>query len=353
MHAHSSAFLKALVATASPSGYERQISILYRDYVTPYADQVSTDAMGNVTAVINPDARIKIMLAGHMDEIGFMVHYISDDGFLHFSPVGGNDGAIAAGQRVWVHGQNKIAGVIGTKAMHLQTLEEQNKKPLLKSLWIDIGARSKGEAEELVSIGDVVTAQAEFQELVGDRAVGRAFDNKAGVFVVAEAMRLLREEGGLHPEVGVYCVATVQEEIGSRGATTATYEIDPSTALAVDMGQALDIPNLLKAEYGEFSVGRGPGIPRGANTNPTVFKLLVGAAEAAGIPFQVNASPSSSPTDARVLQISRRGVATGLLEVPLRYMHSPSEVLSLTDVENCARLMAAYCRSVTPETDFT
>jgi endoglucanase len=352
MREQSLNFLKALVATASPSGYEKDIGLLYREYVEPFADEVAVDALGNVTAVINPKAPMKIMLAAHMDEIGFMVHYISDDGFLHFSSVGGNDSAIAAGQRVWVHGCTRLAGVIGTKAMHLQTLDEQNKKPLLKNLWIDIGARSRTQAEELVSVGDVVTSQAELQPLVGDRAVGRAFDNKAGVLIVAEAMRLLREDGGLDPEVGVYGVATVQEEIGSRGATTAAFDIKPQTALAVDMGQALDIPNLLKAEYGEFDLGRGPGIPRGANTNRAVFDLLVGAAKDSQIPYQVNASPSSSPTDARVLQISRAGVAAGLLEVPLRYMHSPSEVLSLTDVEDCSRLMAAYCRSVKPDSSF-
>jgi endoglucanase len=352
MQEQSLEFLKTLVAAASPSGYEANIGRLYRNYTERFADIISTDALGNVAAVMHPDASMKIMLAAHMDEIGFMVHHISDDGFLHFSAVGGNDSSIAAGQRVWVHGRTRLAGIIGTKAMHLQTPDEQKQKPLLKSLWIDIGASTKSQAEELVSIGDVVTAQAEFQQLIGDRAVGRAFDNKAGLLVVAEAMRLLREEGGLHPQVGVYGVATVQEEIGSRGATTAVFNIQPQTALAVDMGQALDIPNLLKSEYGEFYVGRGPGIPRGPNTNSAVFDLLVGAARNAGIPFQVNASPSSSPTDARVLQISRSGVAAGLLEIPLRYMHTPSEVLSLADVEHCARLMAAYCRSITPETCF-
>jgi endoglucanase len=352
MREQSLKFLRELISTPAPSGFEKEIGKLYQSYVGPFVEKVTTDTLGNVAAIIHPDAPMRIMLAGHMDEIGFMIHYISDDGFLHFKSVGGNDSAIAAGQRIWVHGKTRIAGSIGTKAIHLQSADEQKQKPSMKNLWIDIGAANKKEAEEVVSLGDVVTVQAEFQTLLGDRAAARAFDNKAGVFVVAEALRLLAEEPGLHPDVGVYGVATVQEEIGSRGAATAAFAIRPQTALAVDMGQALDVPELSKPELGEFYVGRGPGIARGANTNHEVFRLLTEAAKASEIPYQVNATPSTSPTDAKALQISRDGTATGLLEVPLRYMHTPSEVVSLTDVENCARLMAAYCRSIRPDTDF-
>jgi putative aminopeptidase FrvX len=280
------------------------------------------------------------------------VHYISDEGFLHFSSIGGNDSAVADGQRVWVNGRQRIGGVIGTKAIHLQTPDELKQKPAIKGLWIDIGARSRAEAEEVVSLGDAITVQSEFAPLLGDRATARAFDNKAGVLIVAEALRLLKEGSGLHPDVAVFGVATVQEEIGSRGATTSAFDINPQTALAVDMGQALDLPHLVALEHGEFFLGKGPGIPKGANTNPEVFRLLTHAADSNNIPYQVNATPSTSPTDAKVLQISQRGVAAGLLEVPLRYMHTPSEVVCLSDIENCARLMAAFCRAVTPETDF-
>lgn len=352
MRNESLEFLKKLAAASSPSGYEQNIGSLYRSYITPYVNDIKTDVLGNVAGVINPRGSIKIMLAGHMDEIGFMVHYISDHGFLHFSSIGGNDSAVADGQRVWVNGHKRIAGVIGAKAIHLQTPDEIKQKPAMKGLWIDIGARSRAEAEEVVSLGDAITVQAEFASLLGDRATARAFDNKAGLLIVAEALRLLKEEPGLHPDVAVYGVATVQEEIGSRGATTSAFNIDPHTALAVDMGQALDLPHMIVSEQGEFFLGKGPGIPKGANTNPEVFRLLTFAADSNGIPYQVRATPSTSPTDARVLQISRQGMAAGLLEVPLRYMHTPSEVLCLNDVENCARLMAAYCRSVTPDTDF-
>jgi putative aminopeptidase FrvX len=352
MREESLRFLKELIRTPSPSGYEQNIGNVYRSYITPYVDEVTTDVMGNISGLINPNGRVKIMLAGHMDEIGFMVHYINDDGFLHFSSIGGNDSAVADGQRVWVHGRERVTGVIGGKAMHLQTPDEQKQKPAVKDLWIDIGARTRAEAEDVISLGDPVTVQTKFSHLLGEHATARAFDNKAGVLIVAEALRLLNEEGGLDPDVAVYGVATVQEEIGSRGATTSAFDIEPHTALAVDMGQALDFPHVVASEHGELFLGKGPGIPKGANTNPEVFRLLTEAAASNGIPYQVSATPSTSPTDARVLQINRGGTAAGLLEVPLRYMHTPSEVISLVDVEHCARLMAAYCRMITPETDF-
>jgi putative aminopeptidase FrvX len=345
-------FLRQVVGVASPSGNEAELAQVFRSYVGPFVDEVTTDVLGNVAAVINPDARMKVMLAAHMDEIGFMIHFIDEAGFLHFSSIGGNDSAIANGQRVWIQGRTRVAGVIGSKAMHLQTPGEQAQKTAMKDLWVDIGATSKAQAEEVVAVGHVFTAQGEFHGLLGDRAVGRAFDNKAGVVVVAEALRMLAQGDGLHPDVGIYGVATVQEEIGSRGATTAVFDINPQTALAVDMGQARDVPGMSQAEHGELFSGKGPGIPRGANSNPKVHAMLMEAARREGIPYQVGAAPSTSPTDARVLQISRGGVATCLLEVPLRYMHTPSEVLSLSDIADAARLMAAYCRQVTPDTDF-
>jgi endoglucanase len=344
--------LKSFVHTPSPSGREIELARLYRQYLSPLADRVTHDVMGNVTAILNPDAPMRIMLAGHMDEIGFMVHYISSDGFLHISSIGGNDSVIADGQRVWVHGRERIAGVVGGKAMHLKTPEEQKQRPLLKELWVDVGAASKDELAELVTIGDTVTIQTEFQALRQNRATARAFDNKVGVFVVAEALRLIKEGGSLHPQVGIWSVATIQEEIGSRGAETAAFDIDPQVALAVDMGQALDYPKLITADQGEFYLGRGPGVLRGANTNPVLFDMLVKAAKDNDIPYQVTATPGTSPTDARVLQTSRSGVAAALLEVPLRYMHTPCEVVSLDDVANCARLLAEFCTQVTPETDF-
>ena len=352
MRAESLEFFKAIVNVPSPSGYEEHAAEIYRQYTKSFADDVTTDVHGNVIAVLNPKAKMKVMLAGHMDEIGFIVHYISDVGMLYFSGIGGHDSTIAVGQRVWVHGDKKVAGVIGRKAIHLLEDDERKKKPELKDLWIDIGAANRAEAEKYVSLGDVVTYQYEYQELLGDRVAARGFDNKMGSFVVAEALRLLKSKKGLDPSVGVYAVATVQEEIGLRGARTSAYGIDPQTGLAVDVNHAIDYPGVSKMKHGQLDVGKGPSVMRGANTNPIVFKMIVDAGKAEKIPFQIDVAPGGTGTDANAMQISRSGMATGLLGVPLRYMHTPCEILSLTDVEDCARLMAAYCRAVKPNTDF-
>jgi endoglucanase len=353
MRDQSIAFLQALIGASSPSGFEQSVAQLYRDYVGRYADQVTTDIHGNLAAVINPAAPMKIMLAGHMDEIGFVVHYISEEGLLYFSTIGGHDSVIPVGQMVWVHGKQRVAGAIGRKAIHLLSEDERKKKPEIRDLWIDIGATSRAEAETVITIGDAATYQYEFQTLLGDRAVARGFDNKAGLFIVAETLRLLKEEGGLSGGVGVYAVGTVQEEIGSRGARTSAFSIGAQSGLAVDMEHAIDYPGVSKAQYGQLDLGKGPSISRSANTNPVIFDLLRRAALEENIPYQVQVTGGTTPTDASAMQINGPGMATGLLGVPLRYMHTPCEVVSLEDVGNCARLMAAYCRALTPETNFT
>lgn len=352
MRSESLDLLTALANAPSPSGYEQPAAKVYRDYTQHFADRVTTDVSGNVTAVINPEAPVRILLAAHMDEIGFVVHFIGNDGLLHFSGIGGHDDVTPVGQRVWVHGKEQIPGVVGSRAFHLMDAEQKTKRPEIRNLWIDIGATSRAEAEALVQLGDPITFQQEFHLLEGDRATARGFDNKAGVFIVAEALRLLREDGGLDPGVGVYAVATVQEEIGSRGLQTAAFSINAVTGLAIDMDHATDYPRINQREHGDLEVGKGPTVSRGPNINPVVFDLLANAARDDNLPIQLSVFAKATPTDAGALQINRAGVATGLVGVPLRYMHTPSELLSLEDVENCARLVAAYCRRVTPETDF-
>jgi endoglucanase len=346
-------FLTSVVVTASPSGFEQPVAGLYRDYVCPFAHSVTTDVMGNVIATINPKASMRIMFAGHMDEIGFIIHYIDENGFLYFSTIGGTDVATEIGQRVWVHGREKVAGVIGRKAIQTFQPSDSSQTPTLKELWIDIGAKSREDAEQVVKIGDPVTVQADFAFLRGSQVVGRAFDNKAGLFIAAETLRCLAQEGGVHPDVGIYLVGTVQEEIGSRGAQTAAFNIAPQTGIAVDMGVAMDYPRARPEEQGRLDLGKGPGLSQGANTNPVVFELLKSAAEEQGIPYQVVATGGKSPTDGRKLQTNRSGVAAGILSIPLQYMHTPSEVLCLDDVQACIDLVCAYCRRITPETDFT
>lgn len=354
MRAESLDFLRQIVNAPSPSGYEERAAKLFREYTQSFCDQVTTDVHGNVAAALNPNASCRIMLAGHMDEIGFIVHFISEEGMLYFSAIGDHDAANAIGQRVWIHtSKSRVPGVIGRKPVHLLNEEERKHIPALDELWIDIGVSSRAEAEALVELGDIVTYEVEFQRFPGDRAVARGFDNKMGAFIVAEAARLLKEEGGLHPEVGVYAVATVEEEVGYRGASTAAFGIDAKTGVAVDVSHATDYPAMSKQKHGDLEIGKGPAITRGSNINAVVFRMLVAAAKEHGIPHQLEIAAGSTGTDAHVMQTSRSGMATGLLGVPIRYMHTPCELLSLTDVENCAKLMAAYCRAVTPQTDFT
>lgn len=353
MRPESLTFLKDICNAPSPSGYEEPAAEVYRQYTGSFADKVETDVHGSVWAILNPDAEMKIMLAGHMDEIGFIVHYINDDGLLYFNGVGGHDSMIPLGQRVWVHGKEKVAGVIGRKPIHLLDSSEREKRPELHDLWIDIGASSKAEALEVVSLGDPVTFQYEFQELLHERAAARGFDNKCGSWVVAEALRLLKEEGGLDANVGVYAVATVQEEIGLRGAKTSAFGINPQSGIAVDVTFAIDHPGVSKSRYGECDLGKGPSVVRGANVNPVVFKMIMEAAEAEKMSVQINPEPGGTGTDGNAMQLNRAGMAVGILGVPLRYMHTPCEVLSLKDLQETARLMAGYCRQVKPDTNFT
>ena len=353
MRKESLEFLQAIVNAPSPSGYEEKAAQIYREYTKPFADEQRTDSHGNVFAVLNPKAKTKIMLAGHLDEIGFVVKYVNDDGLIYFTKVGGHDTMLAVGQHVWIHGKNRVPGVIGRKPIHQLSNDERAKVPEFSDLWIDVGASSKAEVFEQVSLGDPITFAVEFKQLMGDRAAARGFDNKVGAFVVAEALRLLKQDGGLHEDVGVYATGTVQEEVGLRGATTASFGIDATTGIAVDVSFASDYPGIAKEKWGESHIGKGPLVTRGANINPIVFGLINEAAKDGGIPYQVEVEGGRSGTDAEAMQISRSGMATGLLGVPLRYMHTPCELLSLTDVEDCARLMAAYCRHVKPNTDFT
>ena len=351
MRDESFELLKRIVDTPGPSGYEQQVQKVFREAVRPYADAVQTDIMGSVIAAINPSAPLKIMLAGHADEIGFIVRYISDDGCLYFGQIGGHDAIVAVGQRVHVHTANgPILGVLGRKAIHLLDQDERAKVPKTDDLWIDIGVASRKEAEELVAIGDCVTYAQDLQKLQGERATARSFDNKMGCWVVAEALRLLH---GKDLQCGVYAVANVQEEIGLRGARTASYGINPQIGIATDVGHAMDFPGAEKKKVGDIKLGGGPIIGRGANINPKVFSLLVETAKSLEIPYQIEAFGGGTGTDANAMQINRAGMATGLISVPLRYMHTPCEVMSLDDIENTAKLMAGFCERITPDLDFT
>jgi endoglucanase len=351
MQDRSLSFLKDLLHTPSPSGYERPIQDVVRAWAKQYAHEVSTDRHGNVMAVYNPSGNPRIMLAGHCDQIGLMVQHIDDNGYLYVQPIGGWDMQILLGQglTVWTK-EGPVPGVVSRKAPHLLTNEERNKVPQFTDVWVDVGARDCKDAEALVAPGDPVTFALNSREMRNGLITSPGLDDKVGVWTVMETLRHLH---GRQIQAAVYAVSTVQEEIGLRGAMTSAYGINPSVGIAVDVCHASDTPNGDKKQLGDVKLGGGPVLFRGPNINPRVLDAMQAAAAQHEIAVQVRGAPKATGTDANVMQLTREGVATGLIGIPNRYMHSPVEVVSLVDLERAARLLAEFCASVTPQSDWT
>ena len=340
-------FLAELLHARSPSGYESEAQAVFDRHVKPAADTYANDALGNRLATLNPGGDPVLMLAGHMDELGLIVTYVNKDGYLYFDTIGGHDLSVISGRRVLIQTANGLVkGVTGKRAIHLMDEEDRKKVPKRHEIWIDIGAKSKKEALARVSIGDVATYDHELELIHGSIGTARAFDNKVGAYIVGETLiRLAREKKKLAAKV--VSVATSQEEIGVRGATTAAYAVNPHLAVAIDVGHATDHPDCDQRKFGETTLGGGPILCRGANINPKIYEKLLAAAKKARIPYQIEADPRPTGTDARAVQMARGGVATGLVSIPLRYMHTPSEVVDLEDVERCVKLLVEFAKSLT------
>lgn len=351
MEKNDRAYLKRLLETPSVTGSEVAVATLVRERLADVADEVSTDVMGSVHATLKgAGAAPSVMLAAHMDEIGLMVTYVSDDGFLSVSAVGGVDAAILPGMRVDVHTANgPLRGVVGRKPIHLIEADERTKVTPLFDLVIDLGLPAK-KVKKRVRIGDVITFGVGFERFGRGMAVSRAFDDKCGVWIATRVMEELKAQGGA--EGDFIAAATVQEEIGTRGAITSTYGVNPDVGLAFDVTHATDYPGISKTKYGDIRCGGGPVIARGPNINPVVFERLVAAAEAEGIAYQLEAEPSVTGTDARSIQVSREGKACGLISVPLRYMHTPTEVVALSDLEDTVRLIVRFVRDLDADVSF-
>ncbi len=343
-------FFRNLLETPSPSGYEAPVQEVVRSYLAGFADDVRTDVHGNVIAVRNPDAPVRLMLAGHCDQIGLIVQHIDDEGFLYVGAIGGWDPLMLIGQRmhVWTR-SGPVLGVIARKPIHLLTEEDRKKVPKLKDLWLDIGAANKAESAKLVRIGDAVTLELGYHEALNRRAISPAMDDKAGAWVIIEALRRIEAK---NLQCAVFAVSTVQEEVGLRGARTSAFGIDPHVGVAVDVTHATDCPTIEKKEEGEVSLGKGPVIARGPNMNPKVVDLLIDCADAASIPYQLAAEGRATGTDANAIQVNRAGVATALVSIPNRYMHSPVEMISLDDIDHAANLLARFAECISEETIF-
>ena len=354
MRAESLKFLEKLVNTPSPSGHEARGQRVWLDYVSQYAHETFTDAYGNAVAVLNKGGSPRIMLAGHADEIAMTVNYINKDGFIYVRKLGGVDPAITKAQRVVIHTkQGPVKGVVGNVAPHLAKHEDGDKKgpPKIHDLFIDIGAGSREDAEKLVSIGNPITLDREFEILRKDIAVARAFDNRIGTFAVAEALRLLKESGKkLNAEV--CAVSNIMEEVGLLGARQIAYSLHPAAAVVVDVTHATDYPTVNVCQHGDVKLGCGPTLTHGGCNHPQVVERIEEVARAEKIKLQHEAMSATSGTDTDVIFWTRGGIPSALISLPNRYMHSPVEVISLKDLEQIPRLLAGFAASVKKGEEF-
>ena len=343
--------LHKLLTAAGPSGYEQAPAAVFREAASAFAE-VSFDTVGSTVARVpgTGDGR-SVAIVGHIDEIGLIVHHVDDDGFLWFTGVGGWDPIILVGQRVSIATRSgAIAGVVGKKPIHLMKEDDRKRVPQLKDLHIDIGAKDGDEARGLVRVGDVAVIDAEPIALPNDRFVSRSMDNRIGCYVALEAARIVAEAGGAPGDV--FALAVTQEEITFGGARTSAFSLNPDVAIAVDVTFATDQPGISEQEVGRHRFGTGPVLTRGSTLDPKVFELLHETGEAESIPFTVTASARATGTDADAFHIARAGIPSAVVSVPLRYMHSPVEMVQLDDIANAAKLIAAFAQRLAPDIDF-
>ncbi|HEU5305658.1 MAG TPA: M20/M25/M40 family metallo-hydrolase [Gemmatimonadales bacterium] len=352
MTPESLGFLKSLLDTPGPSSFEAAPARVWRAEAARLADSVHADVGGNSFATLNPGGRPRLMLAGHIDEIGVMVTHIDDEGYLSFDTIGGWDHQVFVGQRVVFLGrQGTVTGVVGKRAVHLMEKEEREKASKVEDLWIDIGAANRGEAETRLRIGDPGVLAAGVLEFPNGRLVSRCIDNRIGAFVVLEAVRLLAKA---RPSASVTAVATTREEIAATGggARSSAHGLEPDVAIVIDVTHATDYPGIEKRKHGDYRLGGGPVLARGASVSDLVFEMLVAVAEEEKIPYSIEAASRDTHTDAEAIFNAHRGVATALVSVPCRYMHSPNEMVVTEDLDRTARLLTAFARGLTPETTF-
>lgn len=345
--------LTRLLDARGPSGFETDAATAWRELATPFADRTWGDVHGNSFAAINEDSSLTVMLAGHIDEIGLMVNHIDEQGFLYVRNVGGWDAPVLVGQRVEIlTSAGPVNGVVGRRAVHLIRNDDAEKPVKLKDLWIDIGAGSAEAAAAQVSVGDVAVIRSDTLRLTDDLIAARSIDDRVGAVVVLEALRRAKEKGC---RVHAVAVATVQEEIGyvaGGGARTGSYGLDPDVGVVVDVTHATDHPSVEKKEHGDIRLGAGPVLGRGAAINRVVYRRLVETAEAEDLPLQVQALPALTGTDADAIRMSRAGVATGLVSIPNRYMHTPNQIVSVADTDRAAELIACFLARLAGDESF-
>ena len=350
----SIAFLKRLLDTPGPSGFEGAPARVWRAEAATFAADIRADVVGNSLATIEGDGTgPTILLAGHIDEIGIIITHIDDHGYVYFEPIGGWDPQVLVAQRIRFLGRHgDVYGVIGKKPIHLMKPDEREKASKITDLWVDIGVKTKLEALEHLEVGDPGVIDSRTMDMPNQRIVSRSIDDRIGAFVVLEALRRYAQRPGA---ARVVVAATAQEEIGysGGGARVAAQAVDATMAIAVDVTFATDHPGMKKEEVGEHTIGGGPVLTRGSVTSPVVFRLLADTAKQLGIPYSIHAAGRFTSTDADAMQLARTGVATALVSIPNRYMHSPNEMVSLEDLDRAATLIAEACTRVSASMDFT
>jgi endoglucanase len=353
MEDRSFEFLKRLLDAPGPSGFETAAARVWRAEAEAAGARVISDVHGNSLATVG-EGGPRVMLAGHVDEIGVMVTHVDEEGFLYIDGIGGWDPQVLVGQRIRFLTRNgDVLGVVGKKPIHLMKAEEKEKATKLTDLWVDVGVRDRADATARgIRVGDPGVVDARLVELGNGLIASRAVDNRIGAFVVLEAVRQLATGDPFHAEVTA--VATTQEEIGHHGggARSAAYQLDPQVALVVDLTFSTDAPGSDKKVVGEHKLGSGPVLSRGSAIHPLVFERLAETAEREGIPYTIQASPRFTSTDADAVYLQRGGIPTGVISVPNRYMHSPNEIVALDDVDATVRLIAAFCRGLDAQTHF-
>ncbi len=350
MNDHSRQFLFELLMSASPSGFEEPAARIWRAEAESFADETSVDTNGNSVARLRGSGP-KVVIEGHIDEIGLMVTHVDGEGFVWFRPIGGWDDQVLTGQRVRIMAANgPVTGVIGRKPAHLLSADDRGKASRIKDLWIDIGATSGDQAKEHIATGDPVVIEQPIVDLGNNLIAGRGVDNRMGAWVALETLRALADQ---RPAADVYALAAVQEEITFLGAHTSAFALEPDVAIVLDVTHATDHPDSDKRGQGEIKIGGGPVLARGSAVNPVVYQRLAELARRNEIPFAVDATPRSTGTDADAIAPARGGVPTGVVSVPNRYMHSPNEVISLDDLDAAVRLIALFVRDLETGSDFT
>jgi putative aminopeptidase FrvX len=352
MRKDSLEFLKKLLTTSSPSGFETENQKNWVSYAKKFADKVETDNYGNAVAILNPKGSPKIMLDSHIDEIGLMIKHIDDQGFLSIQSIGGVDPALIRGKRLNIHTEKgPIRGIVAAPPIHLRDRSADPKPPKMHEIFVDLGVNTKKEAEKLVSVGDPATFVDDFELLQGDIAVARAMDNRAGAWSVIEALRIASTKKS-QLKCAIYACSSIQEETGLCGAQMQVFNVKPDLAIAVDVTHATDIPGINIKEHGLVKLGEGPVVTIGRESHPLIVQRLKKLSTSKKLPMQVETFSLTGGTDAWAIWTKEGGIPSTILSIPNRYMHTTVEMIHLKDLENTANLLAQFCLSIKKNESF-